>query len=103
MEKDRQADRRAIEWTSGLILQILKKLPLGCDRYRLLSIIQGMSDDERGIAPEGWQYTGYESHLHFVTKALEDLIYEKRVRAEPDDHTSIYILENPLDSIAKSV
>jgi hypothetical protein len=99
MHKERAIERYAIQWLTVRISEILGKGPR--DKYSILRSIE--ETKHVGRVASAWEFGSHRDRVDLVEKALSDLIHDKIVRAEPDDHTSLYILNNPLDAIAQSV
>ena len=99
MQKDYDLERFAVRWVEKLIPKILAERPM--DKYTIVRKIESGRHPARRASV--WEYGPHNIRVHLVEQALSGLISDKIVRAEFDDTTSLYILENPLDAIARSV
>jgi hypothetical protein len=70
-------------------------------RYALIAEIGAMK--HLGKQASAWEFGTDRDRLLIVGQSLSSLMDDGLVRAEPDDHTSIFFLVNPLDAIAKNV
>ena len=98
MQKDFDLEASAVRWVEKLVPKILAKRPM--DKYTIVRKIEEM---KHAREPEVWSWGPHNIRVHIVERALTGLVVDKVVCAEPDDHTSLYSLNSPLDRLAQSV
>lgn len=97
--KEQRMTEHAITWVEDLIPQVLKAAGGPLDKYTIVDRIEAMNLPK---VPKVWLWEGKRGRITLMERALRNLVGLKVVYAEPDDHTSIYSLINPLDSLARN-